>query len=518
MQKVSILWADDEIDLLKPHILFLKAKGYDITAVTSGYDAIEKVEQRPFDVVFLDENMPGISGLEALNKIKQLQPNLPVVMITKSEEEYIMEEAIGSKISDYLIKPVNPSQILLSLKKLIDQNRLVGEKAISSYQQDFRNLSMSFNDELSATEWAEIYQKLIYWELELSRSDENGMKEVFAMQKSEANVQFSKFIRKNYRTWLTQPDSETPVMSHNLLKNKLFPLLQSKEPVCLLLIDNLRLDQFRVLEEVLSTVYRTVSAETYFSILPTSTEYARNSLFAGYLPADIKRRYPDKWSDFDNEEGSKNQHEEFFLRELLKRNSIDIKLSYNKITSLIKGKTLAENPSNLWQNSLNVIVYNFVDMLSHARSEMNVIKELAEDEAAYRSITRSWFEHSPLFDLIKKMADKKIKLVLTTDHGSIKVGEPTRIVGDKYTTTNLRYKEGKSLSYDDKDLFVVSKPEEISLTKPFLSSTYVFATEDKYFVYPNNYNQYVNMYRNTFQHGGVSLEEMIVPFAVFEPK
>jgi CheY-like chemotaxis protein len=513
-QKIHILWADDEIDLLKPHILFLKAKGYDVTPVTNGEDAVEAVTKSNFDIVFLDENMPGVSGLEALPKIKSLKPNLPVVMITKSEEEFLMEEAIGSKIADYLIKPVNPNQILLSIKKIIDNKRLVSEKTTSGYQQDFRNLGMAVNEDLSFAEWTEVYQKLVYWEIELESSQDSGMKEVFAMQKNEANRQFARFVKSNYHDWFSAQDG-VPALSFNVIKKQFIPLLEDKTPIWLIVIDNLRLDQFRMIEPYLNEFFRMEQLSPYFSILPTSTEFARNSLFAGMMPSEIKRRYPDKWHDGELEEGSKNQNEEFFLGEQLKRYGKDIKFSYNKITTLHQGRQLTETCGNLMNNPLNVVVYNFVDMLSHARTEMNVIKELADDEAAYRSITRSWFEHSPLFELMQKIAQKGQRMVITTDHGTIKVGEPVRIVGDKQTTTNLRYKEGKNLSYDDKELFVIDKPEKVMLTKPHLSSTYVFTTGDKYFCYPNNYNYYVNLYRNTFQHGGISLEEMIVPFAVF---
>ncbi len=516
-QKIHILWADDEIDLLKPHILFLKSKGYEITPVTNGEDAVELVEKESFDLVFLDENMPGLPGLEALARIKALRPALPVVMITKSEEELIMEEAIGSQIADYLIKPVNPNQILLSIKKIIDHKRLVSEKTTSGYQQDFRNLGMAFNDDLTAKEWTETYQKLVHWEIELEKSKDGGMNEVFMMQKSEANRQFARFISDNYLDWLNHPDQDTPVLSHTLLKKKFFPMLKPGKPHFLVVIDNLRLDQLRVIEPFLSEYFHIDKMEPYFSILPTSTEFARNSLFAGMLPMEIKKRYPDKWVDGDDE-GSRNMHEAFFLSEQLKRNGFELKTSYNKITTLQQGKNLVENASNLFNNDLNVVVYNFVDMLSHARSEMNVIKELADDEAAYRSITRSWFEHSPLFELLKKIAEKGVPVVITTDHGTVKVGDPIRIVGDRTTTTNLRFKEGKNLSYDKGDLFVVDKPEQAHLIKPHLSSTYVFANSDQYFCYPNNYNHFVNLYRNTFQHGGISLEEIIIPFVALRPK
>lgn len=518
MQKINILWADDEIDLLKPHILFLKAKGYQIKAVTNGEDAIELCKNDTFDLVFLDENMPGLTGLETLNEIKNHSPHLPVIMITKSEEEHIMEEAIGNKISDYLIKPVNPNQILLAIKKITDNKRLVSEKTTSKYQQDFRNLGTLVNENLNSAEWSQLYQRLVQWELDLQNIQDTGMLEVFAMQKADANTQFAKFIKRNYLGWFSSKASDAPVLSHQVLQKFLFPVLDANSKYYVLLIDNLRLDQYLVIETVIGELFRLIKQETYISILPTSTDFARNAFFAGLLPSEIKKRFPDKWIDGDTDEGSKNQHEAFFLQEHLKRFGKNIKTSYHKVVSLNQGKQLVEQLSNLKNNNLNVIVYNFVDMLSHARTEMNMIKELAEDEAAYRSITKSWLLHAPLYEMLKKIAEQDFKLIITTDHGSIRVQSPSRIVGDRNTTTNLRYKEGKNLNFDDKSNFEINKPEEAYLPKPYLSSSYVFAIEDRYFVYPNNYNQYVNLYKNTFQHGGISLEEMIIPFAFFEPK
>jgi CheY-like chemotaxis protein len=511
MDKIQILWADDEIDLLRPHILFLKEKGYDVATANSGDGALDLFQKQDFDIVFLDENMPGLSGLETLNRIKGIRPEIPVIMITKSEEEHIMEDAIGSKIADYLIKPVNPNQILLSLKKNLDNRRLVSEKITSNYQQEFRNIGMTLGDRLDHNQWVEVYKKLVYWELELDRSADKSMADVFKMQKTEANVQFSKFVEKNYIDWLNGKDKNPPVMSHTLLKSKVAPIIE-KEPVTfLVVIDNLRYDQWKMLQPIIQQYFKIDSEELYYSILPTATQYARNALFAGVLPSEIEKRYPNLWLN-DEEEGGKNLHEEELFAHQLKRwMKPDVKFSYNKVTNLAAGKKLAESVSNLMSNKLNIIVYNFVDMLSHARTEMEVIRELADDEAAYRSITVSWFEHSPLHDIIRQIAAKKARLVITTDHGTIKVTEPSKVVGDRNTNTNLRYKQGKSLDYVKKDVFEVRNPADAFLPRQHVSTAFVFAKEDKFFAYPNNYNYYVSYYRNTFQHGGISLEEMIVP-------
>lgn len=517
MEKIKILWADDEIDLLKPHILFLKEKGYELKTATNGDDALDLVKDEHFDIVFLDENMPGISGLETLNRIKQLDSGLPVVMITKSEEESIMEDAIGSKIADYLIKPVNPNQILLTLKKNLDNKRLIREKTSSGYQQEFRQIGMTMSDRLSLEEWTELYRKLVFWELEINSTKEEGMAEILNMQKTEANNLFGRFIDRNYINWVNGKDPNPPVMSHTLLKKKLIPVLDKEESVFLVVIDNLRYDQWKVIQPVINELFRTEQEDIYFSILPTATQYARNALFAGLLPSEIEKRFPKMWLN-DEDEGGKNQFEGEFLADQLKRLGRDMKHSYTKITNYAAGKKLAESVSNLMQNKLNVVVYNFVDMLSHARTDMEVIRELADDEKAYRSITLSWFENSPLWDILQQVAAKKATLVITTDHGTIRVKNPSKLIGDRNVNTNLRYKQGKNMQWEKNDVFEVKNPGDAFLPRVNVSTAFVFAKEDYFFAYPNNYNHYVNHYRNTFQHGGISLEEVLIPFVVLKSK
>ncbi len=513
--QIKILWADDEIDLLKPHIIFLESKGYEVTPVNNGSSAVEKSNEENFDIIFLDENMPGISGLEALTRIKQSKPHVPVVMITKSEEEYIMEEAIGSNIADYLIKPVNPNQILLSIKKSLDKSKLVSQKTNSNYQQEFREMGMLLNSRLDTEEWFEMYEKLIYWELKLNDIEDSGMKEILEMQKKEANAQFSKFIENNYLDWLNGVE-ESPEMIHTLFKNKINPRLES-EDVFVVVIDNLRYDQWKMIQPIFAKYFTVDNEEIVYSILPTATQYARNAFFAGLMPSEISKKYPQYWKG-ENDEGGKNLFEKELLNEQLKRLGRDVKFSYNKITNLTSGKKLADNFNQLLTNQLNVIVYNFVDMLSHARTEMEVIKELAGDESAYRSLTVSWFEHSPLHDIVRKIAASGKRLVITTDHGTVRVTSPVKIVGEKSINTNLRYKAGRNLSYKDKDVFKVKNPEDAFLPKTSINGEYVFARDQDFFVYPNNYNHFVNYYNDTFQHGGISLEELLIPFIELLPK
>lgn len=510
----KILWADDEIDLLKPHILFLEGKGHHLTTVNSGNDAVDEINKQNFDIVFLDENMPGLTGLETLEKIKIKNPSIPIVMITKSEEESIMEEAIGGRISDYLIKPVNPNQILLAVKKNLEGKRLVSEKTSSNYQQEFRQISMDLQDRLDEAEWIELYKKIVYWDLELAKSNDESMKEILIMQKKEANDQFSKFVEKNYLDWVNGID--TPLMSHQLLKKEVFPNIKEKTTF-LVVIDNLRYDQWVVLRPLLREHFTIESEDLYYGILPTATQYARNALFSGLMPSDIAKKFPQYWKN-DEDEGGKNLFEKELLEENLKRNHIPKKFSYNKITNLDAGKKLVDNFSNLMQNDFNAIVYNFVDMLSHARTDMEVIRELADDEAAYRSLTLSWFEHSALFDIFKLIAQNNCNVIVTTDHGTVKVDEPSKVVGDRNTNTNLRYKQGKNLTYEKKDVFEVKKPEEAFLPKQNVSSTFIFAKDSKFFVYPNNYNHFLKYYKNTFQHGGISLEEVLIPIVHLKSK
>lgn len=518
MEKNTILWADDEMELLKPHILFLTGKGYDVITAVSGDEALDIVrENRNINAVLLDENMPGISGLETLTKIKQLRSDLPVIMITKSEEEHIMDDAIGGKIADYLIKPVNPNQIILALKKTLDNKRLVSDKTNTEYRKEFGNIGMTLSDNLSWDEWKEVFKKIIYWELEMDKAQDKSMLEVLKMQKADANTQFFKFVEKSYVNWLNGKDPNAPTMSHTLLKNKFMPELEKNENVFLLVIDNLRYDQWKIIQPILQDYYKVEKEELYCSILPTATQYARNALFSGLMPSEMEKRHKEWWLN-DEDEGGKNMHEEDYMHAQLKRLGKDIKFSYNKITNHAAGKKLADNINNLLQNKLNVIVYNFVDMLSHARTEMEVIRELADDEPAYRSITLSWIEHSPLMDIIKQLAEKKIKIVITTDHGTVHVKEPTKVLGDKNVNTNLRYKQGKALDYNPKEVFEIKNPSDAFLPKLHPSSRFIFAKEDRFFAYPNNFNYYVNYYRGTFQHGGISLEEMIIPYITLTAK
>lgn len=507
-----LLWVDDEIELLKAHILFLEKKGYEVETVTNGNDALDRCAEQTFDLILLDENMPGLSGLETLSRIKEIAPTVPVVMVTKSEEENIMDQAIGAKIADYLIKPVNPTQILLTLKKNIHRKEIVNEVAQTAYQQNFGKIGMQINDSFTFEEWAEVYKRLVYWELELSATDSN-MKEMLAMQKAEANQMFGKFIKKNYLNWIENGE-DRPVMSPDIFKKKVFPLLNEGEKVFLLVLDNFRFDQWRMLYAEIADSFL-VEEDLYCSILPTATQYARNAIFSGLMPNIIAEMFPELWVDEEADEG-KNLNEAPLIQTQLNRYRRKNTFSYHKINDSSAAEKLVAQLPQLARYDLNVVVINFIDMLSHARTESRMVRELASNEAAYRSITQSWFRHSAIKDLFRALAATDTKIILTTDHGSIRANTPIKVIGDRNTNTNLRYKLGKNLSYNPKEVFEIKEPRRAQLPAPNLSTTYIFATGENFFAYPNNYNYYVSYYKDTFQHGGISLEEMLVPLITLQ--
>lgn len=515
MSTGHLLWVDDEIELLKAHIIFLEKKGYDVTTVSNGTDAIEECRQQTFDLILLDEMMPGLTGLETLQVIKDIQPATPVVMVTKSEEENIMDQAIGSKIADYLIKPVNPSQILLTLKKNIHQRQIVTEVTQTGYQQNFQNITMQIGDSRTVDEWKDVYRRLVHWELELSDTD-SGMTEMLQMQKEEANNAFAKFIKNNYLSWVAPGQTDRPLMSPDIFKNKVFPTINGGDKVFVIVIDNFRYDQWKLLAQEIGDMFD-IEEDMYMSILPTATQYARNAIFSGLMPKQIEKMFPELWIDEDEDE-SKNINEEPLLKKQIERFRRHDTFSYNKINDSVGADKLLERLGDLMKNDLNVVVVNFIDMLSHARTESKMVRELANNESAYRSITLSWFRHSVMADLLKALSQRDCKIILTTDHGSIRASKPVKIVGDRNTNTNLRYKLGKNLNCQSKEVFVIKNPQEAQLPAPNISTSYVFATGNTFFAYPNNYNYYVSYYRDTFQHGGISMEEMLIPLITLSPR
>jgi len=516
MRKIRILWTDDEVEALKPHIFFFFLKGYEIDTCSNGNDTIDLVKLNRYDLIFLEENMPGLSGIETLKLIKEVRTDIPVVMITKSDEEELMEAAIGSEIADYLIKPVKPKQVLLVIKKILDQRRLITEKTTTDYRQEFSRISNMISVASTFTDWTELYKKLVFWESELEKSTDPGMSEILKLQENEANNSFSRFIIANYMEWLKKENKNAPVLSNSLFDKIIFPNVQDKKPLFFILIDNMRYDQWRTIAAELSGIYRVTEEDIYYSILPTATQFSRNSIFAGLMPSEIAEKMPQYWINDDEEEGKNNFEEELF-RGHLARKGLKYKWSYSKISSGNESKKVNERVRTMLGNDINILVYNFVDMLSHARTEVGVIRDLANDEPAYRSLTRSWFIHSSLFELLKTLAAHQVKVVFTTDHGTIRVQNPLKIIGDRKTSSNLRYKMGRNLDYDPKKVFEIVNPEKAMLPKTNISSRYIFALNKDYLVYQNNYNHYAGYYKDTFQHGGISMQEVMLPVAILEP-
>lgn len=516
MRKIKILWTDDEVEALKPHIFFLKNKGYEIDTCSNGNDTIDLVKVNYYDLIFLDENMPGLSGIETLRLIKEVRPDIPVVMITKSEEEEIMEAAIGSEIAYYLIKPVKPKQILLAIKKILDQKRLVTEKTTTDYRQEFNRIGNMIASASTFKEWAELYNKIVFWEIELEKSAVPGMSEILRMQENEANNTFAKFVIKNYLSWLEPGHTTGPLLSPSLFAKKIFPLVTPGHPLFFILIDNMRLDQWKVIASELSDIYRIMDEDIYYSILPTATQYSRNAIFAGLMPSQIAAMMPQYWVNDDEEKG-KNEFEEELFRSHLSRKGLNYKWSYHKIGTSQEGKKVNDKVKEMLDNDINILVFNFVDILSHARTEIGLIRDMANDESAYRSLIRSWFIHSSLFELLNILSSHPVKVIFSTDHGTIRVQNPVKIIGDKKTSTNLRYKMGRNLNYNPDEVFELREPSKAFLPKTNLTSKYIFALNKDFLVYQNNFNYYAGYYRDTFQHGGISMQEMLLPVALLEP-
>jgi len=518
-QKGKILWVDDEIELLRPHIRLLTERGYDVSTATNGEDALTMVRQDGFDLVFLDEMMAGMGGLKTLAEIKDILPNLPVVMVTKNEEESLMEEAIGDKISDYLTKPVNPSQVLMACKKFVEGKKITGAAVSKDYIKEFNEISVVLMGSPDHEQWVDIYARLVGWGLELDGHPELGLKQTLLDQVRECNLTFGKYIERHYRDWMERTD-DRPALSHEVVDRFVIPELQTEKSVLFFVIDCLRLDQWLIMENLLHD-YFTISKQFYFSILPTATPYSRNAIFSGSYPSEVELRYPELWEKSEDDESSRNRYERQFLDKLLERRKMVLKPEpkYVKILDAEFGRSIEHNINSYAQTKLTSIVVNFVDMLAHGRSDSTLLKEIAPDESAYRSLTRSWFLHSSLFAMLKTLSrNKNVTIILTTDHGSIRSLRGTKVLGDREASTNLRYKFGRNLKCEDKAAIYVKNPLEFKLPKRGVAVNYIIAKEDFYFVYPTDYHKYLNQYRDSFQHGGASMEEMILPVVKLEPK
>ena len=518
----KILWVDDEIELLRSHIIFLSEKGFEVDTVTNGEDAVSSVKEKTYDLIFLDEMMAGKGGLETLGEIKEINSNIPVVMITKNEEESLMNEAIGGKIDDYLTKPVNPSQILLVCKKILEGRKISSEYAAKDYLQDFSEISRQMLMSPDFDEWIQIYLKLVGWDVELDAHPDLGLRQTLNDQKKEANKEFSKYVEKNYKSWISaKEDYEKPVLSTEIVERYVTDLLkESQKAVFLFVIDCLRLDQWLIMEKHLNEIFK-INKEYYYSILPTATPYSRNALFAGLYPSEIEKYYPQLWMSGNDDEKSMNKYEKELLQLLLDRKRIKLKndLKYIKIIDPEVGRNFEQNILSYKNTHFTAVVVNFLDMIAHGRSDSDILKEIAPDEAAYRSLTNSWFIHSSLYATFKTLAKmENVKIVVTTDHGSIRSLRGAKVLGDKEASTNLRFKYGRNLKVDDKNAVYIKNADDYKLPKRGVTINYIIAKEDYYFVYPTDYHKYLTYYKDTFQHGGISMEEMILPVITMEPK
>ncbi len=518
MSSKKILWVDDEIEFLRPHILFLTERGYEVETATNADDALALIREKNFNLVLLDEMMPGKDGLTTLNEIKDLRPGLPVIMITKNEEESLMEEAIGAKIDDYLTKPVNPSQILMACKKFLESRDISQQKITRSYSQELNQIALRLMEPLDWEDWIDIYLKLTGWDVELDGVNEPHLRDIIYDQRRECNVEFGKFIEKNYHNWIYEKD-ERPELSVDVVKNYVFPHLKEGKRVVFVVIDCLRMDQWLTLEPFFYD-YFNITKNYYYSILPTATPFSRNAIFSGLYPIDIEKRYPELWAQGEDDDYSRNRYESRLMYDQVRLLGYRAKTEpqYVKILNQEEARNLEKNLSSYLNSPLFSIVVNFVDILAHSRSDLPILKEIAPDEPSYRSLTRSWFEHSAIYAVFKKLAEEDVTVVVTSDHGSIRSLRGAKVIGDRETSTNLRYKFGRNLKVDSKHAVYIKNPKDYKLPQRNFNTNYIIAKEDFYFVYPTNYHKYLAYYRDSFQHGGISLEEMILPVVTLEPK
>jgi CheY-like chemotaxis protein len=517
MTRRKILWVDDEIEVLKPHLLFLESRGYDVVGVPSGHDAVEKVEHEDFDLLFLDEMMPGMDGLATLEKVKEVRPNLPVVMVTKSEEESLMEQAIGQKIDDYLVKPINPSQVLSVAKRILEKRKIREDHLSRKYVQDFQRLQNLRYTGLEWTDWAEVHRLLSEWDIEIDQYRGVGLAQTHREHKKEWNLEFSKFVEKNYPAWLRN-EGNRPTLSVDLVKKYIYPHLKVKKQVFFFVIDCMRLDQWLALEPLVAEDF-SVQRDYYFSILPTATPYSRNAVFSGLFPDEVAKIYPDVWA-LDSADASRNRNERQLLDKQLEslRLTFDSEPKYIKVLEITEGDNLARKLDSYRQTPLLSVVLNFLDHLVHGRSESDILKEMAPDEAAFRTLMKSWFMHSSLFDVLKQLARWDCKVVITTDHGAVLGGKGTIARGRRDASTHLRYKYGENLGCDSKAAVKVDDPSAYRLPAFSRYTNYIFAREDYYFVYQTNFHEYDRQFRGSFQHGGISLEEMVLPIVTLTPR
>lgn len=506
-----ILWVDDEIDLLKPHILYLEEKGYLVEKVSNGRDAVSTIGKQSFDLILLDEMMPGLDGIATLREIKELRPEIPVIMITKNEEEWLMDEAISQKIANYLTKPVNPSQIFLVCKKILEEEKILGEKAASTYLVDFRQIEATLSADLEVNDWWELYLKLVHWQLELDDRKDLGLSTILDEQLKNADRKFTQFVIDHYLDWVHASPQDRPTLSVDVIERYITPSLLDGQKVFMLVIDCFRLDHALTILPDLQRHFN-VDTDFHLSILPSATPFSRNAIFSGRFLSEIQAKEPELWKSMMENEGSMNRHEPDLLGKQLRRLGCgNISFGYHKVNVAGEGQIFLHRMKEYMDTQLIALVVNFVDLLTHHRSQSDVLREMMLDESGYRSLVSTWFENSWLFDVLTELSRSPYRVVLTTDHGSIRVQKGVQVVADRETSTGVRYKYGRNLNTPEKHALVVKHPNDYFLPEMTTGTNYLVAKEDSYFVYPTQYRKYMNLFQNSFQHGGISMEELLVP-------
>ncbi|MCF7919164.1 MAG: response regulator [Candidatus Cloacimonetes bacterium] len=516
MQQIKILWVDDEIDQLKPFVIFLEERGYKVDTVSNGSDAVSMITENPYDLVLLDEMMPGMDGLATLREFKKINSSLPVVMVTKSEEEGLMDGAIAGQIADYLLKPINPKQIIMAIKKIIQADDIRRDMIGQEYAQFSAKLNQKLFAGPDFIEWAELYRDLCRWDLRLDEINEPNITQTHFLEKLNCNSEFTEYIMNNYKEWLHS--EMRPQLSIDIVPEVLLPELGKGHPVYLIVLDCMRLDQYFAFAPMLSELFD-VNLQLYYSILPTATPYSRNAIFSGLLPIDIAERFPEYWNETDDIDNSRNRNEHQLIDSQLKE--LGSGLSESRYVKIFNSEeaNFVQRKINNWNNEeLIVLVYNFLDMVAHHRSKSPILKEAIPDEKALRDFTKHWFIHSTFYTTLQEIASQKGTVIITTDHGSIRVNRASQIVGDKDTTSTVRYKQGKNLKVNSKNALLIKDPVEYGLPTRNIIDSYALTRDDYYFVYPNSFHQYQKQFSGTFQHGGISMEEMILPVVVCHSK
>jgi DNA-binding response OmpR family regulator len=510
----SILWVDDEVESLSSHILFLQEQGFNVEKAAHGDDALALLQRTAYGVVLLDEQMPGRRGLDLFRAIRALDLTLPVVMVTKSEEPATLKDAIGADISDYLVKPVNPRQVLSVVTRILEGDRIRQQRLSRDFATRFRELEARRAGVLDWRSWTELVVELAEWEFRLGQAEEPGLSEALQSLQASLRQDFARFIDQQYAGWLRGTRADRPPLSVDIVPEFVEPALRQHKKALLVVVDCLRLDQWEAIRPLISTRFD-VETSYYFSIVPTATPFARNAIFSGLLPAALQAAHPHWWRDQD--ESSLNAHEhELLSAQLERRYGRQIPVRYEKVFTAADGEALLTRlPSHLAAEGVTALVFNFIDQLTHGRTENSTLFEVARDAPALRSLTRTWFERSALWGALREAERRNVPVLLTTDHGSIHCHSPATVFARRDATANLRYKFGEDLRTQEREAaIVVDDLASFGLPARAPGTRLLLATGDRFFVYPTKLREYQARYRGAFLHGGVTPEEMVLPIAL----